>query len=154
MKFIVPIFLLVIFVSCEKPEFEHSDEKIYFPCTCCEYSDSLEGTYEAHILEIEFDYFAGGSLYFDTILDTNVLFSVTKIWQNQNYIEDSTICKFSIPEFFNEPISITENTGYFFPQVYGNQKFNTDSTLVLKNFTTLSQFAHTFPSYIVNATKQ
>jgi hypothetical protein len=161
MSKIIPIILLFLLVaSCKKeaplnePTFEHSEDSILVPCSCCEYSDIYEGVYEGHFVETEYVGYWGGMAHYNNTTDTTFLFNITKVWQDQNFIEDSLICKFLIPDFFSGPISITENSGYFSPSVYSNQKFENDSTLTLKNYTYQSEFDDSFISSQLNAVKQ
>lgn len=124
-------FIILFFqiCSCEKEEFVHSEKQIYFPCACCQMADSIEGTYDGHLVKMEYAGFVMGIPSFDTILDTMIVFDVTRTWENSNYIEDSTVCKFLVPSFYDEPIRLTDNSGKYSPHIYPSQKFTLSGSL-------------------------
>ncbi|MCG8576157.1 MAG: hypothetical protein MI810_14805 [Flavobacteriales bacterium] len=116
------ILISFIVIGCKKQQFTHSEEEIVpEECLCSEMNDSIPGVYTGRWLEMSYNDFNFPFPDVDTIVDTVITIEISRVWTNT--FEDSLICLFDFPIFFDEPIKITDNSGYFIESKYSISRF-------------------------------
>lgn len=148
------IILVFLFISCKKESFDHDHQELTIPCACNEFADSIIGNYEGRLIEKTLIGWGGPGAIFDTITDSIVNFSVTRTYPELNFIEDSTRCYFTISDFFNEPISIGNDNGFFIPTSYSNQYFTMQGGFHLSTYEYPVDNIYWYHPFLVEAQKQ
>jgi hypothetical protein len=115
------IFFLMSMLTIGCKRFDHKESKLIEECGCCALADSISGTYTGRLVKYEFAYF-DGQVNTNVILDTFVSVSVTRSYEDLNYLEDSLICQFEVSFLYNAPIRFTASSiqsgGFYFKNQY------------------------------------
>ncbi|MFT5860045.1 MAG: hypothetical protein ACI865_002153 [Flavobacteriaceae bacterium] len=148
------LVFLFLFSSCKKESFTHAHQELTIPCECNEFADSIVGNYQGRLIEKTLIGWGGTGAVFDTITDSIVSFSVTRIYPELSFVEDSARCYFSISEFFNEPISIGIQNGFFTPGQYSTQYFTFDGEFHMSTYTYPVDNIYWYHPFIIEAQRQ
>lgn len=118
-QIVVITSLALLIIGCNR--FDHEDSKLTKECGCCTLADSISGTYTGQLVKYEFSHF-DGQANVNVILDTIITVSVTRSYEDLNYLEDSLICQFEVSHFYGSPIRFTassiQNGGFYFKNQY------------------------------------
>ncbi len=148
MKNFVFIILIGIFAyACKKEKYEHEDAFLFYPCKCCELTDSIEGIYEGRYVE-RVAYSGPTGYTYDTIVDTIVSVQFQKVNLNQDLISDSLYCKFDVSGFVSGEVFFTEENLNFLdqldfdPNFYQNNYFDiyNSGDLIFYNTTYINRY--------------
>lgn len=116
--------MAVILISCKKESFEHESPQLLYPCTCCELTDTIVGQYTGQLITYDHSNWSLSNQVPGTItLDTTITINITRNLSNTDFIEDSLVCWFDIPHFFDTPITVSQNNGHIEQKKYNIQRF-------------------------------
>jgi hypothetical protein len=153
LHFAALVALSFLFTNCEKDEFDHGEPEFSYPCACCERAAIIVGDYAGRLTTSKYDFGASGGPVLLEYTDDSVFFTITRVYKSGDFMSDSLICEFEIPDFFTETIYMHDNSGYFAPKQYSTQLFTESDNLLLSRRTNVSGYGD-FTTFSLNAEKE
>jgi hypothetical protein len=98
--------LTIWLTSCKKETFTHESPEIIYPCTCCELADTITGVYTGNLIRYDLSNWTINNPVATVLSDTVITIEITRNLSSSDFISDSLVCWFDIPQFFSQSVTL------------------------------------------------